>query len=498
MMDEESARALFLKGNRELADGNLAGAEIAYLRALLLEPSHAGAWANLGWLKERQDELAEAEQHYRHALALAGANLQLQLNLSQLLLKLKQFAEAEALVRQATALAPESAAAWDQLGVVLACVKREDEAERCYRQALAPALQSPPQSTTPQSESGHPATARTHFNLAYVLMRQGRWQEGWPLLQARWQFQRLPEWFRCPRWQGESLAGKALAIGLEAGQGDMIQFCRYAALAKEQGAARVALVCHPSLKTLFTSLQGIDAVYAYDETVPADGWDYWTLPMAMPHWFGTRTDRVPAAIPYLSADPALAAHWRAQLPAAPLRVGLAWKGNPQFENDADRSLPSLQTLAPLIEAAAARGIQMVSLQKGPGEDEAAGLRSSPATTPQLLNLGPQLRDFADTAAVIENLDLVVSIDSAVAHLAGALGKPCWLLLSDYRCDWRWLAEGETTAWYPHSRLFRQAPGDDWAGVIATVATALVRLLERCGPLHDGGAELRRRSGGYGF
>ncbi len=481
MMDEESAQGLFLQGNRELAGGNLAGAEIAYLQALLQEPAHAGAWANLGWLKERQGELAEAERHYRQALALADGNLQLHLNLSQLLLKLKQFAEAEALARRAVALAPQSLAAWDRLGVVLACVKREAEAERCYRQALALAPQPQPQPAAPsQSASSQPdleqsAAARTRFNLAYLLMRQGRWEEGWPLLQARWQFQRLPDWFHCPLWQGQSLAGKALAIGLEAGQGDMIQFCRYAALAKAQGASRVALVCHPSLKRLFTRLQGVDVVYGYDEAVPADGWDYWTLPLAIPQWFHTRTDRVPAAIPYLSADSALAEHWCAQLPAALLRVGLVWKGNPQFENDADRSLPSLQTLAPLIEAAAARGMLLVSLQKGPGEDEAASLQAPSPPAPRLLNLGPQLRDFADTAAVIESLDLVISIDSAVAHLAGAQGKPCWLLLPGYRCDWRWLAEGDTTPWYPHTRLFRQDPDGDWGSVIAALVAALEQL-----------------------
>jgi hypothetical protein len=481
MMLEDSAQGLFLEGNRELAEGNLAAAEVAYLRALHVDAEHGGAWANLGWLAERRGELADAERHYRHALALAPGNVRLQLNLSQLLLKLKQFEEAEGLARHATALAPASAEAWNQLGVVLACLKREEEAERCYRQSLAVV-----------DDAAH--AARTRFNLAYLLLRQGRWTEGWPMLQARWQFERLPEWFDCPRWQGEPLAGKALAIGLEAGQGDMIQFCRYAALAREQGAARVAVVCHPSLKTLFGTLPGVDAVYAYDEAVPRDGWDFWTLPMAMPQWFGTQPGNVPADVPYLSADPALVRHWRERMreqlqsqprspqgsdaAPAPLRVGLAWKGNPQFENDGERSLPSLHTLAPVMEAAAQRGIQLVCLQKGPGEDEAGELQAGQraALQPPPLNLGPQLRDFADTAAVIASLDLVISIDSAVAHLAGALDKPCWLLLPDYQCDWRWLAEGERTPWYPSLRLFRQPRGGGWAPVAAALATAILHSI----------------------
>lgn len=461
VMSSTSTQALYFDGNRYLADGDLARAEICFLQVLLAEPEHVGARANLGVLKERQGRLAEAELLYRQALALMPQQLQLHLNLAVVLLKMKCFAECEDVARHAVALVPESVAAWNQLGVLLACVKREEEAERCYRHALALAAASD-DNGTPQAEA-----ARTRFNLAYLLLRQGRLQEGWPLLESRWQFDKLPEWFNCPRWEGEPLAGKSLAIGLEAGQGDMIHFCRYAAIAKQQGASRVAVVCHPALKTLFTTLRGVDQVHGYDDAVPAGGWDFWTLPMNMPARCGTTLDSIPAPIPYLSADPVLAEHWRAQLPAARLRVGLAWKGNPQFENDADRSLPSLRTLAPLIEAAAAQGIQLVSLQKGPGEDEA----QAPAGA-TLLPLGPQLRDFADTAAVIEHLDLVISIDSAVAHLAGALGKPCWLLLPGYRCDWRWLAAGDSTPWYPSMRIFRQAADGDWASVVAAVAAAL--------------------------
>lgn len=434
-----------------MAAGDFAAAEDCFLQALVLEPMHGAARANLGYLKERQGAPAEAEFHYRQALTLMPDHAQLHQNLGVLLLKAKRFDEAEAAMRAAVALAPDSPSAWSQLGVLLACVKREREAEQCYRRALAL----------------DPDHARTRFNLAYVLLRQGRFEEGWPLLEARWQFDSFTHTFACPRWEGEPLGGKSIVIMLEAGQGDMIHFCRYAPALKALGAARVAVICHAALKRLFATLGGVDEVYALEDVVPADGWDYWTHPTRLPAQCGA------AALPYLRAEPELVRHWAAHMPAQGLRVGLAWKGNPAFENDADRSLSSLQTLSPL----AAMPAHFVSLQKGPGEDEAL----APPEGMTLQAIGPRLRDFADTAAVIANLDLVISVDTAVAHLAGAMGKPCWLLLPDYRCDWRWMTERCDTPWYPSTRLFRQPGGGGWAPVIAEVSAALAELCRRRAP-----------------
>jgi len=377
---------------------------------------------------------------------------QLLQNYGVLLHKLKRFDESEAVARLAVQLAPDAASAWSQLGVLVACVQREDEAEACYRHALAL----------------DPGFARASFNLAYVLLRQGRFEEGWPLLAARWQFEPLAQAFDCAPWNGEPLAGKAIVIVMEAGQGDMIHFCRYAAVLKERGAARVAVACHPVLRRLFATLPGVDEVYA--SPAPMAGWNYWTHPMRLPALFGTTLATIPAAIPYLSAEPALVQRWRERLAAAApagstLRVGLAWQGNPDYENDADRSLPSLHTLAPL---AAVEGITFVSLQKGAAEAQA----EDPPAGMRLLDIASELHDFAATAAVIANLDLVISVDTAVAHLAGAMGKPCWLLLPDYRCDWRWMTARDDTPWYPSMRLFRQPAGGGWEPVMATLASAL--------------------------
>ncbi|SEM46692.1 Tetratricopeptide repeat-containing protein [Duganella sp. CF402] len=432
-----------------MAAGDLAAAEACYLQVLDEQPWHAAARANLGYLKEQLGAAAEAEFHYRQAIALMPDHAQLQQNLGALLLKEKRFAESEAAMRAALALAEDDASASSQLGVLLACTHREQEAEDCYRRALAI----------------DPAHARAQFNLSYLLLRQARFEEGWRMLEARWQFDRFPLSFDCPFWEGEPLDGKSIVIGLEAGHGDMIHFCRYAVLLKERGAV-VSVVCHPALRRLFATLPGVDHVHALGDALPG-GWDYWTRPMRLPGMFGTTMATIPAAVPYLHAQPELVEHWRGVLPQDGLRVGLVWRGNGNFENDADRSLPSLMSLAPL----AAAGLHFVSLQKGAGEDEALLPPAGMALHP----VGPLLADFADTAAVIANLHLVISVDTAVAHLAGAMDKPCWLLLPDYRCDWRWMKDRDDTPWYPTMRLFHQPRDGGWAPVIAQVAAALREL-----------------------
>ena len=443
------SETLFFEGNRLMADGLWAAAEACFTQALALDPQSGAVAANLAFLKERAGAAEQAEALYRQAIGLLPNNGQLYMNLGALLLKARRFEEAEDVARLATYLAPELPAAWSNLGVLLACMQREAEAEQSYRVAL-------------KRDAGH---ARTRFNLGYLLLRQGRFAEGWPLLEARWSFDRQVNRFACPPWRGEALGGKALVIGYEAGQGDMIQFSRYATLLRAKGAVRVAIVCHPSLVRLFGTLPGVDQVYSLEQQVPADGWDFWTLPMAMPAIFGTQLDSIPAPVPYLAAEPALVTEWAQRLPTRTgLRVGLAWKGNPAFDNDAARSLPSLAVLAPL---AAGPDVLFISLQKGAGEHDAAPLGMT------LFPAGPDLSDFADTAALIANLDLVISVDTAVAHLAGAMGKPCWLLLSDYLTDWRWLTARDDTPWYPDTmRLFRQGKDGKWGPVIETVAAAL--------------------------
>ena len=448
------AQRLFYDGHKRLQAGDLRGAEDHFSMALLLEPDFSEAMTNLGLLREKAGDVVEAEALYRRAIIRLPAEPQAYFNLGVLLLNARRFVEAEAVQRAVLVLAPESPPAWSGLGVLLSCLHRHDEARACYLTALRL----------------DPGYAKARFNLSYELLRDGAMEEGWAAYETRDHFKPLTAHFTCPKWNGEDIAGKSLAIGFEGGHGDMIQFSRYVPLLKARGASRISLICPPPLVALFASLPGIDEVLPYDGEVAVNAWDYWTPPMSLPYCCATRLDSVPAPIPYLSAVAARLAAWAprlAALPAGALRVGLVWKGNPAFENDAERSLPSLHTLAPL---AAVPGIAFVSLQKGPGEDEAR----QPPPGMALLALGAQLGDFADTAAVIAGLDLVISVDSAVAHLAGAMGKPCWLLLPDYRADWRWMTGRDDTPWYPGMRLFRQGAGKigDWPAVIAQVAAAL--------------------------
>jgi Tfp pilus assembly protein PilF len=450
-----SAEDLFHRAVGLMNEDDTATAEIVLRLALQLQPGMAEAHGNLAWLLEHSARQREAENHYRHALRIQPLEMQTYLNFGAMLTAQKRFAEAEAVYRKALSLAPDTPQLLSNLGVLLACTKREPEAEQCYRRALALS----------------PAYRTARFNLAYVLLRRGDYEEGWSCLEAREPSIHLEDKLSCPRWGGEALDGKSILIGFEAGHGDMIQFCRYTALLKQRGARHVAVLCHPGLKTLFARLRGVDHIVGMNEPLPGIVWDYWTLPMSLPFHFGTRHDTIPSALPYLSASPERIARWKTIIgdPDNRLRVGLVWKGNPKHENDEDRSLPSLAALSPLKQVA---GVRFFSLQKGKAAIEAK-LPEVPLT-----DLTDGIADFEDTAAIVTQMDLVIAVDTAVAHLAGALGKRCWVLLPEYKTDWRWLTDTAASPWYPQvMRLFRQKTAGDWGTTIVEVSQALSALVQ---------------------
>lgn len=448
---------LYIEGNCLMTAGDARGAEACFRELIRLLPDFAEAHARLGLLLDQEGMPTEAEHHYRRSIALNPDQGKTHLNLGVLLANRKRFEEAEDHYRMALDLIPDSAAAWSNLGVLQACRKEEKKAELSYRMALAI----------------DPDHRLAYFNLSYLLLRQGRFEEGWRYLEMRDWYEQLEKNIPCPRWRGESVRGRSILISFEAGHGDMIQFCRYAKVLKARGAARITLVCHPALKTLFTTLDGVDAVLAFDEDLPFAEWDFWTPPLSIPFYCRTRLDSIPAEIPYLRADRKLAERWSSVLSAecvpSDIRVGLVWKGNPRFENDSERSLPDLKMLESL---GAVAGVRFFSLQKGAGEDEAA----TPPAGLSLVNLGPRITDFADSAAIVANLDLIISVDTAVAHLAGAMAKKCWILLPDYMTDWRWLTARADSPWYPGvMRLFRQPRMGEWATVIDEVHAELRRF-----------------------
>jgi len=451
---QEQAEQLFAQSSSEMQADHFDTAEALLVKALNMDPRLAEAHANLAWLLDRRGSVSEAVRHYELAIELQPDNARIHLNFGATLAELKFFHAAEAAYHKALLVDPTLPGTWCNLGALLAQNGRDDEAETMLGKALAL----------------DPAHVAAHFNLACLLLRKGRFEEGWHHLEFRDWYHPAEERLRCRRWKGQSLQDRVVLVMCEAGFGDMIQFCRYVAVLRAQGAAQVDVLSHPDLKPLLQTLDGVGDVFAMDDDTSASDWDYWVPVMSLPLYSGTRLDAIPAVIPYLQAPADRLVYWRQKIdqlsPRPGLRVGLVWHGNPAFENDAQRSLPSVQTLAPLWRVP---GVQFFSLQKGNGERE---VKRFQATQP-MTDLAPDLKGFADTAAAIEQLDLVISVDTAVAHLAAALGKPCWLLLPAFMTDWRWLEERTDSPWYPQvMRLWRQPTGNDWAPVVAQVQAAL--------------------------
>lgn len=456
-------RALELKPDFALASLNLGlvltelgmihEAEAAYRQALVANPDFTPAHNALGLLLHEMKCLPEAEVIYRRAVELAPASSLAHNNLGTLLLETKRFAEAEEAYCHAIQLSPNFEEAHSNLGLLFKETKRLPEAEAAYRRVL----------------ELKPGYAAARWNLSCLLLSQGRYSEAWPHHEARYDPSRKeagvgPLNLPYPQWQGESLAGKSLAIWPEQGFGDYIQFIRYVPLLKDQGATRITVVCRAPLKALLETVEGVDAVVTDFSTVPLH--DYWSFPLSFPLHFCTTLDTIPNRLPYLKVSTARVNQWRDRIPTEGIKIGLVWKGSIAHKNDINRSLPSLNTLAPILSAP---GVTAISLQMG--QDRNEPMRSLP--NPPVIFIGDEINDFADTAAIVSLLDLVICVDTAVAHVAGALGKPCWVMLPDFGTDWRWLLDRTDSPWYPKVlRLFRQSQHGNWNDVVAEMATNL--------------------------
>jgi len=302
-----------------------------------------------------------------------------------------------------------------------------------------------------------------HWNKALLQLLTADFANAWREYEWRWlKFPDQRRYFRAPLWDGADIAGKTILLHAEQGFGDAIQFIRYAPLVAQRGIV-VYVECQPELATLFRNLPGVSRTISRGDTLPA--FDYHCPLMSLPFAFSTTLSNIPAATPYLSADPSLSQIWKRRLEAqkGKLKIGLAWAGAAIHRKDRERSLPAA-ALAPLSDLNHA----LISLQKGPAT---SGI---PDALPALIDFTPELNDFADTAALIANLDLVICADTAVAHLAAAMGKPTWLLLA-YSPDWRWLLDREDSPWYPAIKLFRQQSRADWAGVMDRVIQSLATV-----------------------
>jgi len=430
--------------------------------AVVLNPAYANGHAVLGRVLKEQGRLKEAAVCLRRVVLLQPGAVFGWVNLGDALDEMGEVDEALACVRSALLVDPAAAPAWNNLGHLL-----QGWGEAGTAGPLRRAIRL------------RPDYAAAHLNLGMDLLRQGRLEEGWREFEW-WRATApvLPGWKGAPqaRWAGQDLRGKTLLLRGEQGLGDMIQFARYATVFARAGA-RVVLEMHPPLTRLLATLPGVAQTVAMGSPPPPH--DYHLPMMSVPGLLGTRLDTIPADIPYLSADPAAVEMWRDRLSALPGRkVGLVWAGNPRANDpaahlvDRRRSL-ALARLRPLLERP---GFSFVSLQKGA---PAAQIGDLPPTLRPFDAMG-EVRDFADTAALCAALDLVITVDTSVAHLAGALGRPVWILSRHDGC-WRWLLDRDDSPWYPTARLFRQRARGDWDEMVARVVKALESLRLRDTP-----------------
>lgn len=454
-LDPDFKEAWMNLGLTALALGQPEAAQECQRQALRLDPELADAQNNLGMIHYSQGRMAEAENCFRAALRIQSGHANATLNLGSVRQIGNHVTEAESLFRLALTLGVDPVRAKSNLSLALMEQARPEEAEQCCRQALAM----------------QPNNPEARANLALALLMMGRLEEGWVQYESRWDVEAmagpLPTLSR-PRWTGQTLYGETVVLYAEQGYGDTLQFCRYVPMVAAAGG-RVVLVVPKPLIRLMTTLVGVAEVLSEDDVLPA--FDYHSPLLSLPAVFGTTLNAIPASKAYLHARPSGWAETLADLRG--LKVGLVWAGKSRTAQphavaiDKRRSM-RLADMVPLLSVS---GCSFVSLQLG-----------QPARQMQLLPLAArphdfsdQLGDWADTAALVAELDLVIAVDTAVAHLAGALGKPVWLLNRFDSC-WRWFMERDDSPWYPSLRQFRQTRRGDWAGVVERVTQALQDLV----------------------
>ncbi|WP_306590551.1 tetratricopeptide repeat protein [Geothrix sp. 21YS21S-4] len=442
-------------GAARLQLGQLAEARAAFERILILDPGQAGACHNLGVVLMRLGQADEAEACFRRTLAADPGFTDATLNLAFLRLEDGAPAEAEALIRELLAREPACAAAHNTLGAMLEQAGADPEALAAYRRAAAL----------------EPASADLRFNLATHLLRMGHWEEGWAVFEARLQTQFYPPRSAvAPRWDGRESAGPLLVLA-EQGLGDTLQFCRY--LRELPPSLEPVFVVQPGLEGLLGRVPGAARVVACDlrAPLPEDFGCRFQIPLlSLPGLLGTREESIPSWIPYLHPSAERRAPFQAELAAVQgLRVGLVFAGNPGHLRDRMRSCPFAE-FGPLLDR---REVTFFSLQQGMAAAAVDG-------DFRIRDWAPRCLDPEDLAAALACLDLLMTVDTMPAHLAGALGKPTWILL-DATPDWRWMRQRSDSPWYPTVRLFRQPMQGDWASVIRDVGVALDSLSPRTDP-----------------
>ena len=442
-------------GTALLKLNDLDEAVASYREALRLKPDDAGAHNNLGAALEGQGKLDEAVASYQLAIRLKPNDAVAYNNLGNALQKQSKSADAVACYQQALRLKPDYVVAQSNLGTTLQRQNKLDDAIACYQQALRL----------------KPDYADAHHNLGMAWLQTGNLASGWSQYEWRIKVNRLPE-FRQSKWDGSPLAGRRILILAEQGLGDTLQFIRYIPLVKARGG-HVIVACQPPLMGLLKCVEEIDELIPQPTDLRPElpPFDVYSYLLSVPNLLGTTLDTIPHRVPYMLADERFVERWRQELGHGnELKVGIAWQGNRLNSCDRGRSI-RLEEFEPLGQI---QNVRLISLQKGDGSEQVRQLAWCLPVTDFTDRMDDSTGPFLDTAAMMMNLDLVITSDTSVAHLAGALGVPVWVALA-YSPDWRWLLDRDDSPWYPTMRLFRQETTGDWAGVFRRIARELRRF-----------------------
>jgi len=424
-------------------------------KAVQLKPDFAQAYNNLGLALQIEGEVAEAIENFTQAIKIEPKYAQAYSNLGTALKTEGRFDEAAQNHKRAIQIAPNFAEAYNNLGWVLNAQGKDDEAIENYREALRL----------------KPDYAAAHWNLSFVLLRSGRLIEGWNEFEWRTdpslQYVTYPGCTPDKCWDGSSFVGKRLLVRCEQGFGDNIHFVRYLPMVKARGGTVIYESRKPLLK-LLCSVDGIDELIEATDDGKSDAkFDYYIPLLSLAKIFGTTLETIPAHVPYIHADPTKARYWRDRMEGPDFKVGIVWSGSTGFEMNEVRAC-RLEHFTRLAEI---EGVTLYSLQKGTPAEQIGQMGDKIS----VVNIADEFEDFADTAAMIENLDLVISADTAVVHLAGAMNKPIWTVLC-YKSAWQWMLNRDDSPWYPTMKLFRQKKWGDWHGVFSDVTEQLRKVV----------------------
>ena len=421
--------------------------------SISLDPQFAQAFNLQGRILQGLDHMDEAISKFRHCLQLNPDSAQFWFDLGNACKKASRLEKAVESFKKATLLKRDYFQAFNNIGNTFRELGRHAEAIRSFEKAL----------------KINPEYAEAAFNRALVRLGQGDYRNGWKGFEQRLKVPSFkaacPETEEVPQWDGTPFVGKELFVWDEQGMGDTLQFIRYIPMAKSLGG-KIIFETDEALIELLNDFPGIDSL----KKKPENGQrrvsgDFHISLLSLPAVFSTSLTTIPNAVPYLFADPLKSEIWRNRVLEDPINIGVVWSGNPMHPNDQNRSC-KMSSFAPLARL---EHIQVYGLQKGEAVSQASTLPSDISID----NLDSYIKNFADTAAIIDNLDLVISVDTSVAHLAGAMGKPVWVLLPAHLPDWRWLLDCKASPWYPNMRLFRQPRRGDWEGVMSEIVETLL-------------------------